>query len=85
MGQDDDWGKLTNPTWCLNWEHTVNTGHFPITYSCKRTRAVEYTWNFVKTRISKNISCFCLKTAVILSLQQIRPGGSILSSKCLSH
>ena len=23
MGQDDEWGKLTIPTLCLNWEHTV--------------------------------------------------------------
>ena len=49
MGQDDEWGKLTNPTLCLNWEHTVYTGNFPVTYSCKRTCKVGYTWNFVKT------------------------------------
>ena len=49
MVQDDEWGKLTNPTQCINWEHRVYTGNFPVTYSCKRTCAVDYTWNFVKT------------------------------------
>ena len=39
-----------------------------------------------ETLKQQNISFFLLKTAVILSLQQIRPGGGkILSSKCLSR
>ena len=48
MGQADEWGKLTNPTLCLSWEHTVYTGNFSVTCSCMRTCAVDYTWNFVK-------------------------------------
>ena len=49
MGQDDEWGKLTNPTQC---EHTVKayTGNFPVTYSCVRTCAVDYTWEFCETQ-----------------------------------
>ena len=45
MGQDDEWGKLTNPIVLKLGTH----GNFPVTYSCKRTCAVDYTWNFVKT------------------------------------
>ena len=34
MWQVDEWGKLTNPTLRrLNWEHTVYTGNFLVTYA----------------------------------------------------
>ena len=30
MGQVDEWGKLTNLTYCLNWEYTLCTDNFPV-------------------------------------------------------
>ena len=44
MGQVDEWGKLTNPT----WDRTVYTGDFPVTYAQMRSGLYVDICKFVK-------------------------------------